>query len=77
MEMKGLAKCLYSYRENQDLGTPHAIPAIQTFIASAAPDGDMSAGITGRCIALHAFCRRIYSVQACLRLYRRCRFGGF
>lgn len=37
------------------LTAAHAIAAIQTFIAGTTANGDMSAGVTGRCIALHAF----------------------
>src|SRR4051812_3683984 len=59
------------------LRATHAIAAIQAFIAGAAADGDMSAGITGWCVALHAFGCRIYCVQSCLRLYCSGSFGSF
>ena len=37
------------------LTASHTVSAIQTFVAGTAADSDMSAGITGRCIALHDF----------------------
>lgn len=36
------------------LAATHAVTAIEAFIAGSAADGNMSAGITGRGIALHA-----------------------
>jgi len=36
------------------LATAHAVTTIQAFIAGAAADRDMAAGVTGGSIALHA-----------------------
>ncbi len=63
------------------LTAAHAVSAIQAFVAGAAAYGDMSAGIAGRCIALHALGGCIHRIQsflclfmgrAVLRLYRGC-----
>ena len=43
---------------------PHTIAAIQAFIAGAAADGDMTTGITGRGIALHASGGCVDGIQA-------------
>ena len=53
-----------TFHPNCSLTTPHTITAIQTFVAGSAPHGNMSAGITGRCIALHAFSSGIHSIQS-------------
>jgi hypothetical protein len=42
------------------LTATHAIAAIQTFVASAAAYGNMPAGITSGCVALHTFGCCIY-----------------
>ena len=47
------------------LTTAHAITAIKAFIAGSAADGNMSAGITGGRIALHAFGCCIDGIYAC------------
>jgi hypothetical protein len=44
------------------LTATHAVSAIQTLVTSAAPHGDMSAGITSRCIALHAFGGHVHGI---------------
>ena len=41
--------------QESPLTTAHTITAIETLIAGSATDGNMSAGIAGRRIALHAF----------------------
>ena len=53
-----------TFHPNCSLTTPHTITAIQTFVAGSAPHGNMSAGITGRCIAVHAFSSGIHSIQS-------------
>ena len=45
------------------LTATHAVTAVQTFVTGAAAYGDVSAGVTGGCIALHAFSCSIYSVH--------------
>jgi hypothetical protein len=47
------------------LTTAHTITAIETFIAGSATDGNMSAGIAGRRIALHAFSCCIDGIYSC------------
>jgi hypothetical protein len=46
------------------LAATHAVATIEAFVTGTTPDGDMTAGVTGRCIALHALRGRIYRVQA-------------
>ena len=53
-----------TFHPNYPLTTPHTITAIQTFVAGSAPHGNMSAGITGRCIALHTFSSGIHGIQS-------------
>ena len=45
----------YSPLGDRGLTAAHAVPTIQTFVAGAATHGDVAAGITGWCIALHTF----------------------
>lgn len=47
------------------LTTAHTITAIKTFIAGSAANGNMSAGITGGRIALHALSGCIDGIYAC------------
>ena len=47
------------------LTTAHTITAIKAFIAGSAADGNMSAGITGGRIALHALSCCIDGIYAC------------
>jgi hypothetical protein len=51
--------------ERFQLTAAHTITAIQTFIAGSAADGNMSAGITGGRIALHAFGGCIDGINTC------------
>ena len=44
------------------LTATHTIAAIQAFIAGAAANSDVAAGIAGRCIALHIFGGCVYGV---------------
>ena len=46
------------------LATTHAVAAVQTFVAGTAAYGNMPAGVTGRCIALHALGCCIYRIHA-------------
>lgn len=44
------------------LAATHAVTTVEAFVAGAASDGYMAAGITGRCIALHAFSSSVYGI---------------
>ena len=46
------------------LAATHAVSAVQAFVTGAAAYGNMPAGITCRCIALHALGSRIYRIQS-------------
>ena len=52
---------------DRELAASHAIAAIQAFVAGAAANGDMSAGVAGRGVALHAPGRRIDGIQTIFR----------
>ena len=56
------ASLFYLKCANNFLTATHAIPAIQAFITSAAAHGYVSAGIAGRCIALHALGRYVHRI---------------
>ncbi len=51
------------------LTATHAVSAVQTFITGSATDRDMTAGITGRRITLHAFSCCIYCIQSGFCIY--------
>jgi hypothetical protein len=45
------------------LAATHAVAAVQAFIASAVADGNVTAGIAGGGVSLHAFSSAVYSIQ--------------
>jgi len=49
------------------LTAPHTITTIQALITSTVPDSNMTAGIAGGRITLHAFCRTIYRIKTLFR----------
>jgi hypothetical protein len=61
-----------------ELAAAHAVSAVQAFITGPAADGNVSAGIAGRCITLHTFRRRIDGVQTsfCIRIFNRHFYRG-
>ena len=49
------------------LAATHAVAAVEAFVAGSAADGDVSAGITGRGVALHAPGGCVHGIQTVLR----------
>ncbi len=58
------AGCISRVSFHSFLAAAHAVATVEAFVASATPDGDMSAGIAGRRIALHAFGSCIQRIEA-------------
>ena len=54
------------------LRATHAVTTVQTFIAGTATNGDMSAGITGRRIALHVFGSGVYGTHPVVFIHSSC-----
>ena len=55
----GFLQCLLIKNK---LTAAHAVTAIEAFVTGTAANGNVPAGITCRCIALHIDCSPVYSV---------------
>ena len=52
------------------LTATHTVTTVEAFVAGAAADGDMSAGITGRRIALHILGSGVHGVHSIVFIHR-------